>query len=321
MKTKKKIHYPKKDRTYWTGSIADVVFSVIYLMTKHKNICYPFNPKKAWDYNDIMIMYSYKDEPSIKAASNEVVQKISTNEYYEYENTKNKDLVKKTTKVIQKQYSVSFPGGSFNFIKMLKSCRKRYIVVPVYFEWVDGAHANILLIDTKLKTVERFEPYGKLPLFFYLVADQFDKKMGVELNKILGKKYSYYTPLMFCPERSLQTINEEYGTEYYGDPIGFCAAWCAMYIDLRLSETKLSRSKLVEKLLKRNKEDMKRFIRKYTIMLDVHRIQMLKTLTGISRHSKCKCIGKSCDVTKISDECFEIIYNKYLVKIFRALNE
>ena len=156
--------------------------------------------------------------------------------------------------------------------------------------------------------------------YFFLVADQFDKKLELEMNKIFGEKYSYFTPLMFCPERSLQTINEQYGREYYGDPIGFCAAWCAMYIDLRLSETKLSRSKLVEKLLKRKKVDMKRFIRKYTIMLDVHRIEMLKTLTSISKDSKCKCIGRSCDVTKISDECFEVIYNKYLVKIFKVLN-
>lgn len=318
MKSKKKLS--SKDRTYWTGSIADVVFSSIYLMTKHKNICYPFNPKHAWDYNDIMIMYSFKNESVVKNASNAVIEKISTNEYYEYENTKDKDLVKKTMGVIRKQYSISFPGGSVNFIKMLKSCKKRYIMVPIYFEWVDGAHANILLIDTKLKTVERFEPYGKLPLFFYLASDEFDKKMESEINKIFSQKYKYYTPLMFCPERSLQTINEQYGKEYYGDPVGFCAAWCAMYIDLRLSETKLSRSKLVEKLLKRNKTNMKRFIRKYTMMLDVHRIEMLKTLGAFTKNSKCKCISNSCSIPQITDECFEVIYNKYLIKIFKELN-
>ena len=42
---------------------------------------------------------------------------------------------------------------------------------------------------------------------------------------------------------------------------------------------------------------------------------MLKTLTSISKHSKCKCREKLW-CYKISDECFEIIYNKYLVKIF-----
>ena len=166
MKSKKKISSSKRKEHIGRVGIADVVFSIIYLMTKHKNICYPFNPKKAWDYNDIMIMYSYQNESLVKSASNAVVQKVLTNEYYNYENTKDKDLVKSTVKVIQKQYNMAFPGGSFNFIKMLKSCKKRYIVIPVYFEWVDGAHANILLIDTKLKTVERFEPYGKLPLFF-----------------------------------------------------------------------------------------------------------------------------------------------------------
>ena len=177
-----------------------------------------------------MIMYSYKDEPSIKAASNEVVQKISTNEYYEYENTKNKDLVKNHKSNSKTIFSV-FPGGYFNFIKMLKSCKK-YIVVPVYFEWEWFCKHTI---DTKLKTVERFEPTVNYHFFSILKLINLTK-MEKELNKY-WVKYSYYTPLMFCPERSLQTINEEYGTEYYGDPIGFVLHG-VLYRDLRLSETK-----------------------------------------------------------------------------------
>lgn len=332
-RTKKKSHKLgrksyKSTRTFWTGSMPDVVFASIYLMTKHKNICFPYNPSRALDYEDIMVMFSYKNESSVKKLMEKVVEKrvsqYTNSNYYEYyEKNNNIDLLKNVSSQIRKEYKFSFPGGKTVFLKMLKSCKKRYIMLPLYFEWIDGAHANIILIDLEKRTAERFEPYGKLPLFFFIVSDIFDNMMLTFLRKHLGGDMKYIKPLTFCPERSLQTLNEDYGTEYYGDPDGFCAAWTTWFIDMRLENPNMDRAKLISKSLSRiKKEDLKRYIRRYAVVLDAHRIEMLKTLTRKNSNSKCKCDGKgSCSVTSISDICFSHIYGKYLTKILAKLSQ
>ena len=63
------------------------IFSHLSL-TKHKNICFPYNPEKALDYEHIMIMFSYKNESAVKKLMEKVVEKkvkeYTNSNYYEY---------------------------------------------------------------------------------------------------------------------------------------------------------------------------------------------------------------------------------------------
>ena len=116
-------------RTYWTGSMADVVFSVIYLLSKYRSICYPYNDKKAWDYGDIMIQFVYTNEKKVQKIKNSLMVNELKNEsnYYDYYNQTNIDI-KQVRKKLKKLYELTYPGGKYKFVKMIYSCKKRYII-------------------------------------------------------------------------------------------------------------------------------------------------------------------------------------------------
>ena len=67
------------------------------------------------------------------------------------------ELMMKNVKPVDPEVSIDL------FNKMIKKCRKRIIAVSVQLivENKPGTHANMLILDTKKKTVELFEPHGK----------------------------------------------------------------------------------------------------------------------------------------------------------------
>lgn len=115
----------------------------------------------------------------------------------------------------------------------------------------DSSHANILIYDSKLKTLERFDPYGEWKEFNCLLLDDKLKKLFCSWMSGLS---SYLSAGKISPLFGLQTIAEldkEQGGEgsKIGDPYGFCLAWCTLYADARLSNPDIPPSVLINLLL------------------------------------------------------------------------
>lgn len=89
-------------------------------------------------------------------------------------------------------------------------------------------HANLILIDNLKKTVERFEPYGEI--YFSNCAE-----LNLTLENELAKKIEYtFIFVQSYPGFQIRSDEFEDKNKSYGDPGGFCLAWCFLYLELKL---------------------------------------------------------------------------------------
>jgi hypothetical protein len=154
----------------------------------------------------------------------------------------------------------------------LNSCNlenNRFIVFPLGFNCKDDSgHQNYIAYDTKLKTMERFEPHGG--------QVSSDKCINVDIDKMLKElfinKYGpniilkYYKPIDFLPKIGFQTYQDRENKMIKTDPSGFCAAWSAFFAELRLSNPNVDRKELIQLVfsnLKKNEKSLTDFIRNY----------------------------------------------------------
>jgi hypothetical protein len=116
------------------------------------------------------------------------------------------------------------------YVSRLQQCLKsgkRYIVFFVRLKIKDEYHANVIIMDTKEKKVERFEPQG-LEHGFYDndITDKIIKKYFDKLG------YKYIGTSHLCPY-GVQDIVERYSMDEY-QLSGFCKSWSFLYALLRL---------------------------------------------------------------------------------------
>ena len=140
------------------------------------------------------------------------------------------------------------------------SNNKRFIYLYMGIVWVDGTwgHANILLIDTINKTIERFEPYGKNLPSDKIKANQqsFDKKFSQKtLDNLNLHDYKYISPEIFIPSVSLQQKADAYN--------GMCVTYCMIYLQLRIMNPDLDRKVIIKYLLSKSKDEIIDIILRY----------------------------------------------------------
>jgi hypothetical protein len=120
-----------------------------------------------------------------------------------------------------------------HFIK--KNKKKRFIIIKLsiyLLESIESRHANIIIIDNINKVVERFEPYGEINF-----SNSNDLNNMIE-NKI-AKKINYNFRFV-QPFPGFQARSNEFGkyNKSYGDPFGYCLAWCFLYVDIKMQLSK-----------------------------------------------------------------------------------
>jgi len=181
---------------------------------------------------------------------------------------------------IEEKNKLSFPDEFWNyFLSCIDDPYIRYIIFPFGFTCKDSGHANYMVYDTKLKSLERFEPHGQT--FGKCVSEPVDEMILEAFKENLGKDFvkTYYKPLDFCPPINLQTIQErqkEIGRNRKkiirpNDPVGFCAAWAAFYADLRLLHPDIDRKELIRYAINEihnQTNNFTTFIRNYSIFLN-----------------------------------------------------
>ena len=259
----------KKLNKILSGTTLEKLLSILYLMKRHKSYCTPLG-------SDSYQLFNYHLVENELGAHYNTVQ-----EDYALQNTFNATLFLKNHK--NKDYK-SYPGYRYgkdtlvlpsNFKKKLKeTClknKKRFIVIilSIYGRDLNNktwAHTNSLIFDNKLKTLERFEPYGDTPFYDLIVVDSLIQKK----LKTLFKFKKYYHPLDFCPSKNVQSQLQK--LQKGVDPGGYCTMWCIWYIDMRLTHPNIDREKLIKKAVKkieRKTKDFAKFIRSYGIFQNI----------------------------------------------------
>lgn len=141
--------------------------------------------------------------------------------------------------------------------KAIKKCIKsgiRYIMCSLNILYGDYhiSHYNVLLIDTKQKTIERFEPYGwSLP---------YTKKVNnfiqtIALDSLGLGKYKYIPPEKISKKLGIQTVADSYN--------GMCITISLLYLHLRINNPKLKQKKIVTNLMSLNRKTLKNLILKF----------------------------------------------------------
>jgi len=127
---------------------------------------------------------------------------------------------------------------SNTFEKLFERCRnpskgssKKFIVIPFLFHYEKCTHANMLIVNTKEKTVERFEPQGAITY-----GERFECPQSFadkELSKLFKKyNYEYLSPKTTCP---LIGPQHEYETKKkISQEEGYCVTWSMIYANMRL---------------------------------------------------------------------------------------
>jgi len=130
-----------------------------------------------------------------------------------------------------------------------------------------GAHANMLLYDSRKNIIERFDPEVGKGETTYLIGTQYvDDLIGLYFKKDFD--IEYLSPLEWCPIniQTEQEIELEKGN-VSGKISGFCQAWSFWYADVRLSNPDLNREQVIELAfieLKKRPQTLTEYIISYT---------------------------------------------------------
>jgi len=243
-----------ENNCFYTGSTLDIVFGLIYL-NKYSNVSfilsYPLseNEKLINYYKKIGINYSSK---------------------FEFNNIE----------IIWSYQKLIFISNFDSILLDVTIKEDRFIIIPLGIELTEGSHANIIIIDKKNKTIERFEPNGaNEPRNFPYNKKLLDNLLKNKFEQLLTE-YKYVKPSNYLPVvgfQMLEIITEE-KCKMIGDPNGYCAVWCVFYCKYRLENPDVDPSILVNKIInniKLENRSFKNVIRNFSKNISVLRDEFL----------------------------------------------
>ena len=188
-----------------------------------------------------------------------------------------------------------------NFYNDIKTCYNddnyRFIIIVFTLLNVNiYSHATVLIYDKKSKEMEWFDPNvydGKFLQGYKDLSLKLPNLFNKNVNKNMVKKF--YQPFDFCPV-GLQHIQEnEREMDKNKDPGGFCTSWSFWFIELRLSNSNVSREKLLDyamHYLVLDKKSLTKFIRSYSKFLDmiIEAFEKCKKYKNYNDNSLKKCV-------------------------------
>jgi len=142
--------------------------------------------------------------------------------------------------------------------------RKRFAAIPIVLNVENAAHLNMIVIDNKAKTLERFEPHGA-----YSSKKYGPEKLDELLNSWSKDMGLRYIPTnLVCPNFQWMYKGVQRGKTFIeGDPGGYCTAWGLWYINLRLKNPNMPPLKLLQNAINSlsvgGDDDFRKFIRNY----------------------------------------------------------
>jgi|TARA_B110000305_G_C19198900_1_gene520189 hypothetical protein len=147
-----------------------------------------------------------------------------------------------------------------NFMDEIRKCMVKRLI-PISLEIIvpgAGTHANVILIDTKKKTVELFEPHGarsneseleSISRAYFKVSKNVHKFVRMNLPE-----FTYIPPSKYEPEDGLQVRLDAFS--------GLCVTWSILYLHYRVLNPDLPPKKLIQYLeTKFNRKTLLRYTR------------------------------------------------------------
>ena len=171
------------------------------------------------------------------------------------------------------------------FIKMIRDCTKSMIIIPLGLKFEGIGHANMMIINKRLKTIEWYEPHGSY--FGGIDRDRsiyYQTAIVNEFKKLFKplKGYKIYSPSQLmtgCPRKSgLQQYNKYLDTLQTRDtvhgrisgPEGYCVLFSMILADIRLTYPLVPPLDLMKntiKLLTSTPEILRDFVYGYSLKL------------------------------------------------------
>jgi len=260
------LNFRKVNYTLFTAYTRDIFIYQIILLRKYSNLGLPFcNNKKN------------KSLPNKFLKGDKMQRTFAHNIKTLYENFNG--LL--CTEIYWHNSELYFIHDDF-YNAIRKKMHKELIFFNICLTNLSVNHANIVLIDNTLETIERFDSFGVMD---YNEVDKLDQLLDKELNKIIlkkkNKKYKYLAPKDYLRINSFQSLSRHDSIENknIGDIGGFCLAWCFWYIESRLNNPGIKQYILVDKLERKlinNKLTISRYIRSYANKLSLEKAKLLK---------------------------------------------
>ena len=149
---------------------------------------------------------------------------------------------------------VDYEVSNMTFIKEIKHCMKKRFV-PINFEIVIpsvGTHANMIIIDTKKKTIELFEPHGNRSEKSELESiskaySKISKQIQIFFKQYLPD-YKFIPPSKIEPKHGLQERLDFFS--------GLCVTWSILYLHYKILNPDVNSKTLIlhiDKTMNKNK--------------------------------------------------------------------
>ena len=180
-----------------------------------------------------------------------------------------------------------YPNNFDSTIQSFINSKKRFFIIPIGIHQENnrnenGAHANILLYDSELNEIERFEPAGgEYPLEFNYNPDLLDFYLE-DYFRSKFKDIKYFKPRSYEMTIGFQAMEIYDINKKIGDPTGFCGAWSLWWVYMRIKHSTINRSKLFIQLVKtirKNNLSFKNVIRSFSKQIIDIRDGMLKKVS------------------------------------------
>jgi hypothetical protein len=209
----------------FTSEIIHNMIYTILLLEKYKNIIIPYYVQ---DKN-----YNAKHQNMLNLSNNDDYINILLKSYFTSFNTFLPLII------IWKNIDNYFIDPNLlnfivNNINNIKNNKNDYIYIRLSLNLINNdlnnyvRHANIIIIDKKNKIVERFEPYGEID---YINSNN----INLIIDDIIAKPINYkYKFIQSYPGFQFRSDEFNKYNKLYGDPNGFCLAWCLLYIEIKL---------------------------------------------------------------------------------------
>jgi len=177
---------------------------------------------------------------------------------------------------------IFYPTNFTAIIDNFKESKKRFLVIPLGIYQDNGAHANILLYDSVLNEIERFEPAGaEYPYEFNYNPDLLDYYLEDYFQKQFPN-CKYFKPRTYELVIGFQTMEIRDINKKIGDPGGFCGAWSLWWVYMRIKNESIDRKKLFIQLVKnirRNNLSFKNVIRSFSKIITDIRDNLLRKVS------------------------------------------
>jgi len=145
----------------------------------------------------------------------------------------------------------------------IEDCSRRgiqFVIMTLNIADTEGpegsSHQNMLIVDTKKGTMERFEPHGQIKRIFYKDDQKkIDKIIRKDLIRKHNLKLKYLSPNLISPLKGPQQKADAF--------CGMCVTFSIMYTHLRLLNPHLSQKEVTEMMMRGTKARVKEKILKY----------------------------------------------------------